>query len=234
MKGMPAPRPVRRPARTGAMQHAQRLLFLPGAGGSPEFWRPLGDLLPAHLDKRYLAWPGLGNQPHSPSVRDFDDLVALVLAELGDEPVDLLAQSMGGAVALRVALEHPQRVRRLLLAVTSGGLDVSALGGSDWRANYRASFPRAASWITETWPDYTNELGRVRQPTLLLWGDADPISPVAVGEQLRRVLPHAVLQVIEGGDHDIVATRAHEVLPHVLVHLGLREGAHGPGAIAPT
>lgn len=216
------------------MRHAPRLLFLPGAGGSPDFWRPLGDLLPAHIHKRYLGWPGLGHQPHAAHVRGFDDLVALVVAELGDEPVDLLAQSMGGAVALRVALDHPHRVRRLVLAVTSGGLDVSALGGSDWRANYRASFPRAASWITEARPDYAGELGRVHQPTLLLWGDADAISPVAVGQQLQRVLPSATLQVLKDGDHDIVATRAHEVLPHVRLHLGLHEGAPGSDASVPT
>ena len=234
MMGVAAPRPARRPSRIGAMRHAPRLLFLPGAGGSPDFWRPLGDLLPAHLDKRYLGWPGLGNQPHAAHVLGFDDLVALVVAELGDEPVDLLAQSMGGAVALRVALDHPQRVRRLVLAVTSGGLDVSGLGGSDWRANYRASFPRAASWITETRPDYTNELARVRQPTLLLWGDADPISPVAVGEQLQRVLPQAALQVLAGGDHDIAANRAQEVLPHVLAHLGLHADPREASTSAPA
>ncbi len=212
----------------------RRLLFLPGAGGSTDFWRPLADLLPAHMDKRYLGWPGLGTQPHAPRVRGFDDLVALVVAELGDEPVDLLAQSMGGAVALRVALDHPARVRSLVLAVTSGGLDVAGLGGSDWRANYRASFPRAAAWITDARPDYTADLTRVRQPTLLLWGDADPISPVAVGKQLRGALPNATLQVLKGGDHDIVATRAQEVLPHVLVHLGLREEPRGSSASAPA
>lgn len=206
------------------MTPAQRVLFLPGAGGNPDFWRPLGDLLPAHIHKRYLGWPGLGNQPHAPHVLGFDGLVALVVAGLGDEPVDLLAQSMGGAVALRVALDHPQRVRRLVLAVTSGGLDVSALGGADWRPGYRASFPHAATWITESRPDYATELGQVRQPTLLLWGGADPISPVAVGEQLRRTLPNATLQVLAGGDHDIVANRAGEVLPFVLEHLLLRDG----------
>ncbi len=94
-------------------------MFLPGAGGDPAFWRPVGDRLPADWDKVYFGWPGLGDQPPDPDVRDFDDLTALVEAQLGDAPVDILAQSMGGAIAIVLALRHPARVRRLVLSVTS-------------------------------------------------------------------------------------------------------------------
>ena len=195
------------------------LVFLPGAAGSPDFWRPVGDRLPRDWQKTYLGWPGLGNQPASPDVNGFDDLVRLVEAQLGAEPVDLLAQSMGGAVALRVALTHPTKVRRLVLAATSGGLDVAGLGAADWRAEYRQSFPNAAPWITETRPDFSAELPRVAQPALLLWGDADPISPLAVGRALWQMLPHATLAVIAGGDHGFVHDRPGDVLEVIEHHV---------------
>jgi pimeloyl-ACP methyl ester carboxylesterase len=54
---------------------------------------------------------------------------------------------------------------------------------------------------------------------LLLWGDADPISPVAVGEKLASKLPHAELIVIAGGTHDLVRERADEIAPHIEAHL---------------
>jgi pimeloyl-ACP methyl ester carboxylesterase len=197
----------------------KRLLFLPGAGGDPAFWRPLGELLPRHWEKTYLGWPGLGDQPPSAAVRGFDDLVHLVEGHLAAGPADLLAQSMGGAVAIRAALNQPQRVRRLVLVATSGGIDLAPFGAADWRAGYQRSFPRAAAWIRAVRLDFAGELAALAQPTLLLWGDADPISPVAVGETLQRLLPCASLEIVPGGDHDLVHARPHEVRAAIERHL---------------
>src|SRR6266851_4646486 len=106
-----------------------RILFLPGSGASPDFWKPVGRLLPAAWQKEYFGWPGLGDQPHDPKVRGMDDLVRMVEAKI-DGPVDLVAQSMGGFIAARLAIERPPDVRRLVLTVTSGGVDMAGLGAS--------------------------------------------------------------------------------------------------------
>jgi pimeloyl-ACP methyl ester carboxylesterase len=196
-----------------------RLVFLPGVGADPAFWRPLGERLPAAWEKLYLGWPGLGRQPPDPAVAGWRDLVRLTEDAIGDAPADLLAQSMGGVIALLAALRQPARVRRLVLSVTSGGVDVAGLGAIDWRANYRREHPDAAAWVFEPWGDLTADLGKVRQPTLLIWGDADPISPVAVGERLAARLPDATLKVLPGGDHGLVETRAADIAPWVAAHL---------------
>jgi pimeloyl-ACP methyl ester carboxylesterase len=127
---------------------------------------------------------------------------------------------MGGVIALLTCLRHPSRVRRLALSVTAGGVDVSALGATNWRDGYRAANPQVADWVYEPWPDLTQRIGEVRQPTLLIWGDADPISPVAVGRRLADLLPDAELRVLPGGDHGLIEERAAEVTPWVLEHLG--------------
>jgi pimeloyl-ACP methyl ester carboxylesterase len=193
------------------------LFFLPGAGASPLFWRPLGDRLPTDRPKVYFGWPGLGDQPADPSINSLDDLVALVENRVGPDPVDLLAQSMGGIVAVKLALKRPGSVRRIVLLVTSGGVDaaVRAHAAHDWRGPYRAEYPKAASWITEDREDLTHEIPRIACPVLLLFGDADPIAPPYVGERLAELLPNARLQVIRGGDHSLVANRVDEVLPQV-------------------
>ncbi|MBS0410851.1 MAG: alpha/beta hydrolase [Proteobacteria bacterium] len=196
-----------------------RLFFLPGAGADPAFWRPLADRLPTDWDKVFFGWPGLGHQPPDPAVNGIADLVAMVEARLDDRPVDLLAQSMGGAVAMAVTLRNPGRVRRLVLTVTAGGLDVPALGGSNWRENYRREYPNAAPWITEERPDHTAELPGVTQPTLLIWGDADPISPIAVGRRLEALLPNATLRIVPGGDHGFVESRPDDIAPWIVRHL---------------
>jgi pimeloyl-ACP methyl ester carboxylesterase len=197
----------------------RRLLFLPGAGADPAFWRPLGERLPAAWAKHYFGWPGLGDQPPDPSVNSIAGLVAMVEAALEPGPVDLLAQSMGGVVALQAALRRPDKVRRLVLTATSGGVDVADLTGFDWRANYRREYPHAAAWITEARIDLTAEIPRIDSPALLLWGDSDPISPAAVGERLAALLPSARLHVARGADHDLAQTHAAELAPLVEAHL---------------
>ena len=196
-----------------------RVLFLPGAGGAAAFWHAVGARLPAAWEKVYLSWPGLGDEPADPRVRGFDDLVALVEAEL-TEPCDVVAQSMGGIVAVRVALRHPDKVRRLVLVATSGGVDVARFGAADWREEYRREFPRASAWVTAERPDHTSEIGHIGAPTLLVWGDSDPISPVAVGEHLASLLPNATLRVIRGGTHGMAAEHPDDVAPLIAAHLG--------------
>lgn len=196
-----------------------KAVFLPGAGGDPGFWRPVGELLPSASGKTYLGWPGLGDQPASDSVTGFADLVAMVHEAVGDGPADLLAQSMGGAVALQAALERPDRIRRIVLAATSAGLNVAALGGADWRPDYRRAYPNARLSILDTWPDLSARLASIAQPVLLLWGDADPISPLAVAARLARLLPDARRVIIPGGDHGFIAGRAADAARAIRDHL---------------
>src|SRR5258708_21999697 len=93
------------------------VLFLPGASGAGAFWAAVARLLAADRQTECLDWPGLGDVPPDPAIRALDDLVALVLAHMS-EPVDLVAQSMGGVVAVHAALRRPDRVRRLVLVAT--------------------------------------------------------------------------------------------------------------------
>ncbi len=201
----------------------RRVLFLPGASGAGAFWAPVAALLPEGWEKPLLDWPGLGLVPPDPKVRGLDDLTELVIERAeaaGGGPVDLVAQSMGGVVAVTVALRRPELVRRLVLTATSGGIDLAPFGVADWRPEYRRAFPTAAAWITEARVDLEDKLGTVRAPTLLLWSDADPISPVGVGERLASLLPDARLVVVPGGDHLFARDRAAEVAPRIAEHLG--------------
>jgi pimeloyl-ACP methyl ester carboxylesterase len=195
-----------------------RILFLPGAGGSPHFWKPVAEALPAGWPKEQFGWPGLGAQPHDAAIRGLDDLTRLVTAKM-HEPVDLVAQSMGGVIAARIALKHPGLVRRLVLCVTSGGVDMAGLGASDWRADYRRSFPLAATWITDAGPAASLPVEKIVAPTLLIWGDKDPVSPVAVGRHLAERLPQARLEIVPGGDHDVASTHADLVARLIARHL---------------
>jgi pimeloyl-ACP methyl ester carboxylesterase len=170
------------------------IFFLPGTGASPDFWKPVGSRLPSDWTKLYFGWPGLSDQPPDPAINSYDDLVRLVEAKL-DGPVDLVAQSM------------------------SGGVDVSTFGAADWRPDYRERYPKAAAWITERRGAADLPLERIRCPTLLIWGDADPISPLPVGQHLKARLPNAKLHVIASDDHRFAENRPDEIAPLIADHL---------------
>jgi pimeloyl-ACP methyl ester carboxylesterase len=195
---------------------AIKTLFLPGAGGSGSFWKPVADR--TWLDSVLFAWPGLGNEPADPVVNGIGDLVAMVLKRM-NEPVNIVAQSMGGLIAIKAALAMPKKVHRLVLAVTSAGVPVADLGGSDWRSDYYQAFPHAARWIGETVADLSPQITSIEAPTLLLWGGSDPISPVSVGERLQSLLPNSKLHIIPGADHDLARTHAALVADLVMRHL---------------
>jgi pimeloyl-ACP methyl ester carboxylesterase len=179
------------------------LLFLPGSSGAASFWLPVGELLPTAWRKRYLDWPGMGSVPPSPGIASYDDLVDLVLDRL-EEPTALVAQSMGGVVAAKVAIRRPDRVSHLVLSVTSGGIDRGAFDLADWRPDYRKAHPNAPAWIFEHSRDLSDELRTLRMPVLLVWATRDAISPLAVGRHLARLMPRSRLVEIESDDHWVV------------------------------
>lgn len=189
-----------------------QILFLPGALGRTQLWEPVASLLSHPAPKRHVGWPGFASIPSDPFVNGIDDLVKMVLAKV-DRPTALVAQSMGGAIAVRAALEKPELITHLVLAVTSGGIDVAALGGQDWRPSFLASNPQLPRWFSAYQEDLSAKLPTIRIPSLLLWGDSDPISPVCVGERLASLLPYARLHIVENGDHDLAETHAAEVAP---------------------
>jgi len=197
---------------------SETLIFLPGASGNTGVWKPVSDGLRHPARRSFMTWPGFGGVPQEPQVRGIDDLVARVVASISG-PVDLLAQSMGGTIAIRAALQRPALVRHMVLSVTSGGLDLASLGARDWRPAYRELNPTLPDWFLDEREDLTGRLRELSFPVLLLWGDADPISPVAVGKRLAALLPKAQLVVVKNGTHDLVAEHAAEILPVIEKHL---------------
>jgi pimeloyl-ACP methyl ester carboxylesterase len=195
-----------------------RLLFLPGASGNTALWRGLAERMRHCGERIHLGWPGFGVTPPDPRVRGFDDLLELVLARL-DRPTAVIAQSMGGVLALQAALAAPQRITHLVLTVTSGGLPMAEHGAEDWREPFRLAHPRLPDWFAAATIDLSEQLPAIAVPTLLLWGDADPISPVGVGRRLASLLPAAHLVVLPGGTHDLAMERAEEIAPLIDRHL---------------
>jgi poly(3-hydroxyoctanoate) depolymerase len=200
------------------MPTPSKLLFLPGASGNTLFWLPVAELLTHPAAKVCIGWPGFGPTPVDPKVNGIDDLVARVVMEI-DQPTALIAQSMGGVIAIRAALERPKLVTHLVLTATSGGIDISNLGAEDWRPGFLQENSQLPNWFIGDKSDLTENLSTIFAPSLLIWGDADPISPVTIGQRLSEYLPNADLHVIHGSNHALAYVHAQKVAALIDDHL---------------
>jgi len=176
--------------------------YLPGASGRSASWEPIASVLAYRREPLLFDYPGLGEREELPGIADLSDLTRWVASQLPDV-CDVVTLSMGSALGLRLALEYPERVRRLVLVAPCGGLDARRFGGLDWRETFVRERPQAARWFVEDDSDFTDKLGSISAPTLLVFGDEDLIAPPAIGEFLMDRLPAAKLEVVPNASHDI-------------------------------
>ena len=111
------------------------VLFLHGLGGSATAWEPqLADLDDTF---RCIAWdlPGYGDSdPIVPlTFAAIADAVVRLLDELAIDRADVVGLSFGGQQALHLALDHPDRVRRLVLADTSARFGDDGTDVAQWK-----------------------------------------------------------------------------------------------------
>jgi pimeloyl-ACP methyl ester carboxylesterase len=96
---------------------AEPALYLHGLGGSSQNWTDLAGLLADRLDGHAMDLPGFGrSEPkRSYSIAAFARVVVGYLEVTDRGPVHLFGNSLGGAVAVRVAGLRPDLVRTLTL-----------------------------------------------------------------------------------------------------------------------
>src|SRR5699024_7026878 len=100
------------------------LLLLHGSGPGVSGWQNFSGNLAAfaeHFRCIVLEFPGFGvsDSTGEDPMAAAAPAVPRLLDGLGLDEVDVIGNSMGGMVAARTAIEHPQRVRRM---VTGGGM----------------------------------------------------------------------------------------------------------------
>ncbi|MCU4971194.1 alpha/beta hydrolase [Halobacteria archaeon AArc-m2/3/4] len=97
-------------------------------------------------------WPGYGDSDDglAHSTESYVAILEAFLDNVGlgeDEPVILAGISMGGAAALGYTLDHPERVRQLIL-VDSYGLGRHIPAGSLWKTLAHVPGANALGWAT--------------------------------------------------------------------------------------
>jgi pimeloyl-ACP methyl ester carboxylesterase len=99
------------------------LVLVHGLGGAASNWLGLAPLL---LSGRRLLVPelsghgGSGPLPAAESLDAYADRVGLLVERAGFAPAPVVGHSLGGAIALRLAIRRPEVVSRLVLAAAAG------------------------------------------------------------------------------------------------------------------
>lgn len=77
----------------------------------------------------------------------------------------------------------------------------------DWKnkqgsADYRAASPMMKQCLVKAVnEDLTDLLPKIRQETLLVWGDKDTATPISDGQKMDELIPNSGLAVIKGAGH---------------------------------
>jgi pimeloyl-[acyl-carrier protein] methyl ester esterase len=173
--------------------------------------------------------------------------LASVVAQAMPEKAQLCGWSLGGQIALRLALDFPERVEKLVLVGTTPcfrqrrdwpqGMDdatmnefalsleqdyagtlkrflsLQARSGEDAReviAALRAKLFERGEPSLETLRgglailhdlDLRGEVAGIAQPTLVIHGERDTLTPLAAGEWLAQAMPRAELSLMRGSAH---------------------------------
>ncbi|MGH9931991.1 MAG: alpha/beta fold hydrolase [Pyrinomonadaceae bacterium] len=227
------------------------LLLIHGYTSSTYSWKDVFEPLAKnfHVIAVDLKGFGFSGKPDGDYTRRAQAmLVTHLLEHLNIEKAWLCGNSMGGEVALNVALANPQRVAGLILvdsagvevpgkgSLTPGYLQVPVVGRlliafsltsdklvregleksfyddtkvtDDRVANYFRPLKTrggqlAALRARTQWSMFPvePELGRIKVPTLILWGAQDELFPLAAGRKLSALIKDSKLVIFDSCGH---------------------------------
>jgi pimeloyl-ACP methyl ester carboxylesterase len=182
------------------------LILLHGGFGSVEMFGPNVAALAAGRRVIGVDLQGHGRSPAADRPMRFEtmaDDVAALIRHLGLDRADVMGFSLGGGVALRLAIQHPDLVDRLVLVSTpvrrsgwypemTAGMDAMGpaiapmMRQTPSGQTYAEIAPRPDDWhllVTQVAEllhhdyDWAAEARAIASPTMLVIGDADGLPP---------------------------------------------------------
>lgn len=204
------------------------ILILHGWGRSGNEWVEMArDLSVWSGRKAYsLDLPGFGGST-TPKVKDifeYSQLVAEFCKYLGIEKVIVFGHSLGGRVGIVLASNSPAMVEKLILIDPAGvkprsikrailklGAKLFSWVPSSIRAkvigqvmdeDYRNAPALRELYRAVVVADLRKYLAIIKAETMVVWGELDPILPVALTKVYAKLLGQSQTRVVWGAGHD--------------------------------
>jgi len=218
------------------------LVLVHGAGGNHLHWPPELRCLPG-ATVYALDLPGHGRSGGQgrDTIEDYAKAIVEFLDTVGVEQPVIVGHSMGGAIALTLALHFPNRVAGLVLMATGARLRVAPAILDGMHSDFEGSVELITrfAWSPETKPALTElgrqalletgpdvllgdfsacdrfnvmeRLGEIEHPTLVIAGTADQLTPPKYARFLTEHIPNARLVLVEDASHMVMLERPLEV-----------------------
>ena len=210
------------------------VVLLHGLSGSCRWWRFTSPALARRYAVHIPELVGFGGSRRPGRQPDVPELAAVMaewLREMGLADVGLIGHSMGGQLAIHIAAEHHMPERLALVDASgmprewrlreAGRFVARALPPRSWgsptfvptiavdalRAGPRALLLATRHLLSD---DVTGLLERITCPTLLIWGDLDPIIPLEHGRAMQERIAGSRLVVLSDAAHNPMADRPAE------------------------
>ena len=217
------------------------VVLLHGLSGSGRWWSRNVPALAQHFRTYTVDLPGFGANRgiRWTGLDDTVDWLATWMADEGIGPAHVAGHSLGGAVAAHLAVRHPQRVDRLVLvssAIRPRGARATMRATDLLRTIQRRSpgitamfvrdalrrHPRsaAAATVEAIMTNWDGRLAQVAAPTLVVWGEHDPITPIARGRGIAASIPGARFVSLPKTGHNPMWEDAETFNAEVLRFLG--------------
>jgi pimeloyl-ACP methyl ester carboxylesterase len=163
---------------------------------------------------------GRSDKPDEPyTIEGMADDAAGLLKLLAIEPTTVVGCSMGGRIALSLALNHQNLVERLVLAATSPRAPSTRPLTRRWFVMdvlARIPLPRSVdaqprfAWERQRQAsdafDCSERLGEISVPTLVVHGRTDHLIPFSFGQAMADRIPGARLVALPGGHRALFTT----------------------------
>ena len=206
-----------------AGEGGEPVVLVHGLSGSTRWWARNVSALAEHYRVYLVNLPGFGAARWRQRfvLSEAASWLLAWMEALGLEKVHLVGHSMGGYLSLKLATRRPGLVRKLVLVdpagMPSGRSMLGHLGPLLLAARYGSPnfLPVLARDALYAGPltllratrdllaeDVSGDLAEVGMPTLLVWGERDPLIPPSVGDLMRAGIPGSRLLVIEGAGHN--------------------------------
>jgi pimeloyl-ACP methyl ester carboxylesterase len=221
----------------------EKIIFIHGAGGSTRSWYFQKEYLKGTAEVILLDLPGHGRSKGvaCESIEECAEAVLGTIRALNLEKCYLAGHSMGGAIAMTLALTHPEVPAGLILVGTGAKLRVfpEILEGllKDKEGTVRkivdtAFSLRAPASVKDTAYDQMMEcekeviyrnfyacdrfnavgrLGAIEMPVQIICGMEDLLTPPKYSEFLQKEIKGSTLELVEGGGHLVMLEKPDEV-----------------------
>ncbi len=191
------------------------MVLIPGLGADARLLAPMTRALSGSHRVLVLDPRDAGRSDAARTDYGLEDVAAdtaALMAHVGMQHATVLGYSMGGRVAISLALQRPDLVGRLVLVATSARHEPARVGSRRWfltRVAPRVPLPRAIDPQTPraferqrrvTFGfDASSRLGELDVPTLVVHGRRYRVVPLRLARELATKIRGARLVVVPGG-----------------------------------